>query len=223
LVADRSLGAGIEGQQQVSFFSQARRLAMIDRTHRIGILLIAVAVVALGIAASLDAQTAPTPSAAAPASPIAHAAEWKTYSYPSDGFSVSFPSQPQLKKNFLDTKTGEIEVRTYLAILQPAWVVTVIDYGKQATNADPDTLLQLGKQGALTSSNAHLLSEKKITLNGNHGLEFEAESSIAHFYLRIYLVGGTLYQTMVVSDPSDKSAETARFLDSFQLIARVAN
>jgi len=34
-------------------------------------------------------------------------------------------------------------------------------------------------------------------------------------------VGGTLYQTMVVSDPADKSAETTRFLDSFQLIARV--
>jgi hypothetical protein len=192
---------------------------MMYSAHRVVNRCIAVAVSTLCFAALLTAQAS---SAPAPAAPSAQTVEWKTYSYPEDGFSVSFPSQPQLKKSSLDTKTGEIEVRTYLVILQPAWVVAVIDYGEQAANADPDTLLELGKQGALSSSSAHLLSEKKITLDGHHGLQFEAESSVAHFSSRIYLVGGTLYQTMVVSDPSDKSAETARFLDSFQLIARIA-
>ena len=184
---------------------------------------IAVALMGACFAALLGAQAAPTPSTPAPAAPGAQAMMWKTYSYPAEGFSASFPSEPQFKKNFLNTKTGEIEVRMYLVILQPAWVVTVIDYGEQATGADADTLLELGKQGALSSSNAHLLSEKTIMLNGNHGIQFEAESSMAHFSFRIYLVGGTLYQTMVVSDPADKSAETARFLDSFQLIERVKN
>jgi len=194
---------------------------MIDRKRKLLTRHVAVAFIVGGFAASLGAQTASTPGTPATASPIAQATEWKTYRYPSDGFSVSFPSQPQLKKNLLETKTGEIVVRMYVVILQPAWMVTVIDYAEQATNADPDTLLEVGKQGALSSTNAHLLSEKKITLNGNHGIQFEAESSMAHFSLRLYLVGGTLYQTMVVSDPADKSAETTRFLDSFQLIARV--
>jgi hypothetical protein len=155
--------------------------------------------------------------------PATQTTEWKTYSYPSDGFSASFPAEPQLSKNNVETKTGKFEVHTYSVILKPAWVVAVVDYGQQAKNADPDTLLGLGKQGALSNSNAHLVSEKKITLDGNHGLEFEVESDMAHYSYRIYLVGGTLYQTLVISDTADKYVDAARFLDSFRLIARVDN
>jgi hypothetical protein len=44
-----------------------------------------------------------------------------------------------------------------------------------------------------------------------------------HFYARIYLVGDTLYQTLVASPFGSNYADKARFLDSFELIPRARN
>jgi hypothetical protein len=90
---------------------------MIDRTRRILIRHFAVAVVALGFAASLDAQTPATPStqapaatsAQAPAAPSAQPQEWKTYSYPEDGFSASYASKPEVQKKDVPTAVGTFE------------------------------------------------------------------------------------------------------------------
>ncbi len=43
-----------------------------------------------------------------------------------------------------------------------------------------------------------------------------------HFYARIYLVGTTLYQTLIASPLGGPYAGTTTFLDSFQLIPRVS-
>ena len=79
------------------------------------------------------------------------------------------------------------------------------------------------KKDALSNFNSHLLSEKKITLGTYPGVEFEAESDAAHFSARIYMVGTTLYQTLAVAALGKPYADATRFLDSFQLIARVPN
>jgi hypothetical protein len=44
-----------------------------------------------------------------------------------------------------------------------------------------------------------------------------------HFSARIYLVGTTLYQTLTAAPLGKPFASATRFLDSFQLIARVKN
>jgi hypothetical protein len=93
-------------------------------------------------------------------------------------------------------------------------------YGTTASGSDPDTMLQGAKNGALENTKSHLVTEKKITLGVYHGVEFESESDEMHFSVRIYMVGTTLYQTVVVSDVGKLFPETTRFLDSFQLIAR---
>jgi hypothetical protein len=41
----------------------------------------------------------------------AQAQEWKSYSYPSDGFRASFPSEPQLQKSNVPTQAGTFELR----------------------------------------------------------------------------------------------------------------
>jgi len=51
-------------------------------------------------------------------------------------------------------------------------------------------------------------------------LEYEAENSTAHFTVRIYLVGSTLYQTLVAAPVGKPFAGTTEFLDSFKLIAK---
>jgi hypothetical protein len=64
------------------------------------------------------------------------------------------------------------------------------------------------------------LKETKITLGANPGLQFEAENSSTHFTARMYMVGATLYETLVVSPLNKPFDQTGRFLDSFQLVTR---
>jgi hypothetical protein len=67
---------------------------------------------------------------------------------------------------------------------------------------------------------AHITSEMKITLGIYPGLSFEAENETLHFSARIYFVGTTLYQDLAASPLKESYGGTARFLNSFQLIAR---
>jgi len=149
---------------------------------------------------------------------------WKSYSYPVDGFSASYPSAPDLQKKEVPTDAGSFELRSYIGTDgDVAMFVGICDYGAKTAGQDPDVLLQGAKNGALQNSNSHLLSETKTTLGIYHGLTFEAESDQAHFSARVYMVGSTLYQTLVVAPLGKPYADTARFLDSFQLIPRTAN
>jgi hypothetical protein len=172
----------------------------------------------LCLAAALGAQT-PSSQPTGAQTP-----NWETYSYSADGFSASFPAQPEESKRSVPTDAGTFELRAYVAEAgQVALFVGVCDYGTAAEGKDPDTLLQGAKGGALQNSNSHLVSEKKIMFGIYHGLEFESESDAAHFTARIYIVGNTLYQTLVVSPLGHPYADTARFLDSFQLISRASS
>jgi hypothetical protein len=172
--------------------------------------------VLLGFAAVVCAQ--------APDSKPVQTPEWKSYSYPADGFKASYPSEPEVQKRDVPTDAGSFELRSYIGEVAPvALFVGVCDYGQSAAGRDPEVLLQGAESGALTNSKSHELSQKKITLGIYHGLEFESESDAAHFSARIYLVGTTLYQTLVVSPLEKPYAETTRFLDSFQLVARNSN
>ena len=162
--------------------------------------------------------------ATAPASqgaPLAAAGEWKAYSYPADGFSASFPSEPELQKRDVPTEKGSFELRSYVAEVTPvALLVGVCDYGTATNGKSPDEVLQGARDGALKNSSSHLVSERNITLGIYRGVAFEAESDAAHFSARIYFVGSTLYQTVVVTPLNQPYPGTTRFLDSFQLIAR---
>jgi hypothetical protein len=153
----------------------------------------------------------------------AQAQQWKSYSYPADGFSATFPSEPELQKRAVPTEKGSFELRSYVTQVEPvALFVGVCDYGSAVAGRDPEDVLNGARDGALSNSKSHLLTQQKIAFGVYHGVQFEAESDTAHFSARIYLVGTTLYQTLVVY-PLGKPYEGAtRFLDSFQLIARVA-
>ena len=154
----------------------------------------------------------------------AQTSDWKTYSYPADGFQASYPSTPEVSKKEIPSEAGSFELRTYIAVVGPAALfIGVCDYGTKSEGKDPQELLQGAKAGALQNSNSHLVTEKKITLADHPGLEFQAESDSARFTARIYLVGNVLYQTLVVAPLDKPFPEITHFLDSFQLIARTAN
>jgi hypothetical protein len=174
----------------------------------------------LSFPAALGAQTAATPPQArrpAPAVP-----DWKTYTYSPEGFSALFPSAPDVSKRNIETDAGTVELRSYTsADGDVALMIGVCDYGSQAAGKDPNALLQGAKNGALANANALLVSEKQIALSTYPGLQFDAESDQVRFTARIYIVGSTLYQAMVVTPLSSSYADTVHFLDSFQLVERV--
>jgi hypothetical protein len=179
----------------------------------------AVFMAALSLAAVLGAQTT-----ASPATSAAPVEEWKSYSYPADGFNITFPSEPALQKQNVPTDAGTFELRAYLVTVgEAALYVGVCDYGSAVVGRDPETVLQGAKNGAIENVKAHLTREKKITLGTYPGVEFEAENDTMHFNARIYLVGTTLYQTLTAAPLAHPYAGVTRFLDSFQLIARVKN
>jgi hypothetical protein len=168
-----------------------------------------------------DAQTETVPAPQEQSAPVP---QWKTYSYPADGFSGVFPFEPTMQKKNVPTDKGTFELRAYLTQDSSSAVfVGVCDYGSAISDKTADQVLDGAQQGAIENVSAHLISGKKIALGVNPGREFEAENDSMHFSARIYLVGTTLYQTLVASPLGQPYGGTTRFLDSFQLIARTQN
>ena len=154
----------------------------------------------------------------------AQTAEWKSYPYPADGFQASFPISPELQKKDLPTEKGTVQLHSYIAQeASAAMFVGVCDYGDKAASMDAEKQLQGAKNAILQNPGSHLLSERKISLGASPGLEFEAQSDTSFFTARIYMVGSTLYQTLVITPLGKTYADTTRFLDSFQLIAKSEN
>ncbi len=147
--------------------------------------------------------------------------QWKEYSYAADGFAVSFENVPDIQKKTVPTDAGPIELRTYSEqIGSVQLMVTVSDYGSALKVKDADAELEGAKNAAVKNAGARLVSEKKFMFDVYPGLEFEAESGTARFTARIYLVGSTLYQTLVAAPVGKPFAGTTEFLDSFKLIAK---
>jgi hypothetical protein len=146
---------------------------------------------------------------------------WKQYSFSDDGFAATYPVPPDLQKKSVQTSAGEFELRSYSAQSgDTALIAAVCDYGNAVAGKTSDQMLLGAKNSTLSNSASRLVSEKKITLGTNPGLQFEAENSAAYFTVRIYFVGTTLYQILTVSPINKPFHETARFLDSFQLVSR---
>jgi hypothetical protein len=149
---------------------------------------------------------------------------WKEYSYPADGFAVSFPTLPLVQTKNVPTDAGSIELREYSEQLDAvSLIVTVCDYGAAMTGKDRDAQLQGAKNGALKNAEAKLKSEKKIMLDANPGLEFEAEGNATHFTVRMYVVDTRLYQMLVAAPVEKPFKGTAEFLDSFKMVEKPAS
>lgn len=174
----------------------------------------------LGLPAMLPAQTV-APGAAPKFAPLS---QWKPYRYPADGFKAEFPVEPGMRKKNIPTDAGPIELRTYTALDgEVALQVSVCDYGSHLPPKDPATLLEGAKNGALHNSESHLVSERKISIDGHPGIQLESASEDSHFSARLILVGTSLYQVIAAYPSAAPYPETNHFLDSFELIPRTTS
>ena len=149
---------------------------------------------------------------------------WKTYSYPADGFSVSFPLEPKIQSKDLPMPSGgTAETRMYQLGLGPngadgGVMVGMFHFGAFAPGKGPDQVLQDAKNGALAQTQAHLLSEKKITLGDAQGLEMVAENATFHVKARLFVSGTRVYSVMEVYPIGKAFAHAEEFLDSFRIV-----
>jgi hypothetical protein len=151
-------------------------------------------------------------------------AEWKSYSYPADNksahFTVDFPAQPIAARQTIATDIGRFELRTFVSEdSSTSLIASVCDYGAPATGKDPASLLAKAREAAIVNLKAHQVSERKVTVEGQPGLAFEAQGESTSITARLYLAGSVLYQTMVVAPTGSRYPGQARFLDSFALNA----
>ena len=158
------------------------------------------------------------PSAARAAQP------WIPFSSPADGFTASFPGQPDQQSKDLDTQYGKIPVHSFAAQDgKTAIVLGVLDYTHAAkATRDADAFLDAGKQGVLMAAGATLIAESKTTLGGNPGVEFSAQADESVLFVRIYWVNGYVYQLMTITAGKGSDSLARRFLDSFQFLPRSA-
>ncbi len=151
----------------------------------------------------------------------AQTAAWQQYIYSDDGFQASYPSPPDLQKKSVQTSAGEFELRSYSATAADTQlIIGVCDYGPAVEGRSSDQMLLGAKNSTLSNSASHLVSEKKIALGKNPGLQFESENSATHFTVRMFMVGTTLYEALVISPLNKPFDQSDRFFDSFQLVTR---
>ena len=151
----------------------------------------------------------------------AQTASWKQYTFSDDGFAASYPLLPNTERKTVQTSAGVFELRSHTAQSgDTALIISDCDYGTAVAGKTSAEMLLGAKNSTLSNSAARLVSEREIALDKNPGLQFEAESSAVHFTVRMYLVGTTLYQILVVSPLDKHFDQTTQFLDSFHLITR---
>ena len=169
-----------------------------------------------------EAQTPPTPAPnTASQGDTSTPTGWKRCTFAADGFSASFPSDPDVQKKEVPTDAWTFELRTYTArIDSSALFIGVLDYGVTAESSEPAALLQGVKTGFVKNVKGKLMNEKPALLEDKPGLTFEVESDSMHFFSRIYLIGTTLYQEHVASPLKDIYPAPNLFFESFHLVPR---
>lgn len=180
------------------------------------------------------AEPATTP--AEPAATPDPLAGWITFTAPDGSFTVRLPEEPEAQTETVPTEAGDIEMAMYLTegddrmvMLShngfPDMVAEVIASGDDATI---QSLLDGGRDGAVSNVGGSLQGEKSITVAGFPGREFtfsvdssasptgEAITGIA----RVIVVKDRLYQLLSLTTADEtEPALVQAFFDSFQLAA----
>ena len=142
---------------------------------------------------------------------------WKEYKYPDDGFAISAPSKPAPQP----TSEEDPRYRGYtINYGNRAMVVFTSPYSMWG-NLSPEEKLQRLEESQVQGAASKLISEKKISLGGNPGIDLEVESADSRFHIRSrwYVVNGKVLAVYAPA-PTDApfASDNDRILDSLRLL-----
>ncbi len=134
--------------------------------------------------------------------------------------AFSMPGDPTPSTQSVDSALGTIVIHAFILEKgDSALMVMVNVYPDAVLKADPEKLLEAGRDGAVGNIQGKVVSEKKITIDNNPGIEFQFESPKYHGTYRIYLVGTRLYQLGSLSSLGTPLMDgTDPFMTSFHLL-----
>jgi len=148
---------------------------------------------------------------------------WVTFTSDTGHFSVLLPEIPTDKVSTTQSDHGPYTTHLYVVrSAKSIFLVGWVDYDpsfnfdlQKELDANRDNFVNGIKAGGTAIT---LVSTIKITLNGNPGIEFVAETPEIVYKSRVYIVERRPYQIIVgTSKFQDDSAEVARFLNSFAI------
>ena len=155
---------------------------------------------------------------------------WRKVAPAGGKFQVLMPSEPLHQKQTERTPFGTMDVNLYMGMdldKNIAYLVGTCDLPPAVRDqAKPsEQALDTMVQGAVIGAKGKLLGQKKITLAGHSGREFEASvlNGAGTLKGRAFLVKGRIYLVMVLSPKGrEDAANSARFFDSFKFAAAAA-
>lgn len=149
------------------------------------------------------------------------ASAWQEFSHAAGKFTVLMPAAPKEQQQAVQTVAGPIAMHMFFYEFkggQSMYGVIYSDYPASVANADPQKVLDGGRDGAVAEMKGRLLQEQNITIQGHPGRELHIEIPQGMVKARIYLVGVRLYQILSVSTKEMISPEdTEKFFSSFRL------
>ena len=145
---------------------------------------------------------------------------WSTLKSTDENFMISLPSEPKQETTNGKNPFGN---GNHIYSLQNNDISYTISYSAFDSPPDPkDTkrILDIARDLVLMVTNGKLLSDKDIALDNRPGREVKIQKDKKLWTLRAYLVRERMYQ-LVTTEPKTKdgSPETAKFFDSFKLLA----
>ena len=149
--------------------------------------------------------------------------EWAKVDSTEGRFSVVMPTTPQTSSSDVDTRLGKLKLYTLSSSSKVGeFMLSYADYPNEANPADKDKVLDGVIDGVLKGLQGELISQNKITLNGNPGREMRARRTIEGaemiFSWKVVLVGRRLYQMGVGTSKGDaESPDIQKFFMSLQL------
>jgi hypothetical protein len=162
---------------------------------------------------------------------LAFTFEWETVT--EGGFTAQMPATPTRQVQSIDTSSGKIDV-TILAATKggEAFLIGYNDVpASVAAAADPKTILDNARDGAVRKVNGKVTSEREISIEGHPGKEFTGDGAAPSknggkpdegtFTERVYWVSPRLYQVLNVRPKGSALSDDAqKFLDSFKLVSK---
>lgn len=145
---------------------------------------------------------------------------WSKFEPAGGRFSVLMPGAPEADVKTTDSQYGPYTTHIFTFVSPKGFYLAGwVDYAP-TFKFDVQAEINANRDNFLKGINARLLTEKKITLDGNPGIEVTAESNDIKFITtRIYIVGSRPYQLMARTNLKEEQGNIDKFLASFKLTA----
>lgn len=144
---------------------------------------------------------------------------WEEYKYDSDGFALTTPLKLTMEEKPAVTVQGPVQAHLYNLDLgdDRGVMINVTDYGR--IQIAPDSLEAL-KNGMAQSAKAKVLTERKIILDSNPGVEFDLASETYRARARCYLIDNKLLVIIgFAGSGKPLPPGTTQILDSLRLLS----